>query len=108
MRSIQISQVPALAVLVVCSSPIMLVLGLNPVLQRLSNLNYISCTEEVFCVQTLIMHEKLDVGVHLSVTELLLCQQIADVVDKELVQPFEILFEGVEYIARAGWTPEGK
>lgn len=80
----------------------------SPVLQRLSNLNYISCTEEVFCVQTLIMHEKLDVGVHLSVTELLLCQQIADVVDKELVQPFEILFEGVEYIARAGWTPEGK
>uniref|UniRef100_A0A8C0HAU2 dipeptidyl-peptidase IV n=1 Tax=Chelonoidis abingdonii TaxID=106734 RepID=A0A8C0HAU2_CHEAB len=35
-------------------------------------------------------------------------QQIAAVVDKELVQPFEILFEGVEYIARAGWTPEGK
>ncbi|XP_048173766.1 dipeptidyl peptidase 8 isoform X2 [Corvus hawaiiensis] len=34
--------------------------------------------------------------------------RIADVVDKELVQPFEILFEGVEYIARAGWTPEGK
>lgn len=51
---------------------------------------------------------KLVVWVHLSVTELLLCQQIADVVDKELVQPFEILFEGVEYIARAGWTPEGK
>lgn len=34
--------------------------------------------------------------------------QIIDVIDKELVQPFEILFEGVEYIARAGWTPEGK
>ncbi|XP_031811221.1 dipeptidyl peptidase 8 isoform X2 [Sarcophilus harrisii] len=34
--------------------------------------------------------------------------RIADVVDKELVQPFEVLFEGVEYIARAGWTPEGK
>uniref|UniRef100_A0A8C0HII7 dipeptidyl-peptidase IV n=1 Tax=Chelonoidis abingdonii TaxID=106734 RepID=A0A8C0HII7_CHEAB len=34
--------------------------------------------------------------------------RIAAVVDKELVQPFEILFEGVEYIARAGWTPEGK
>ncbi|OBS72976.1 hypothetical protein A6R68_12430 [Neotoma lepida] len=33
---------------------------------------------------------------------------IIDVTDKELVQPFEILFEGVEYIARAGWTPEGK
>ncbi|XP_060115945.1 dipeptidyl peptidase 8 [Heteronotia binoei] len=33
---------------------------------------------------------------------------ISDVVDKELVQPFEILFEGVEYIARAGWTVEGK
>lgn len=33
---------------------------------------------------------------------------IIDVIDKELVQPFEILFEGVEYIARAGWTPEGK
>lgn len=79
-----------------------------PVLQRLNNLNCMSCTEKVFCVQALIVHEKLVVGVHLSVTELLLCQQIADVVDKELVQPFEILFEGVEYIARAGWTPEGK
>uniref|UniRef100_A0A6I8NF23 dipeptidyl-peptidase IV n=1 Tax=Ornithorhynchus anatinus TaxID=9258 RepID=A0A6I8NF23_ORNAN len=33
---------------------------------------------------------------------------IVDVEDKELVQPFEVLFEGVEYIARAGWTPEGK
>uniref|UniRef100_A0A8D0R2V2 dipeptidyl-peptidase IV n=1 Tax=Sus scrofa TaxID=9823 RepID=A0A8D0R2V2_PIG len=33
---------------------------------------------------------------------------IIDVIDKELIQPFEILFEGVEYIARAGWTPEGK
>uniref|UniRef100_A0A2K6C8E9 dipeptidyl-peptidase IV n=1 Tax=Macaca nemestrina TaxID=9545 RepID=A0A2K6C8E9_MACNE len=33
---------------------------------------------------------------------------IMDVIDKELIQPFEILFEGVEYIARAGWTPEGK
>lgn len=59
-------------------------------------------------MSTLSLHEKWFVGVHLSVTELLLCQQIADVVDKELVQPFEILFEGVEYIARAGWTPEGK
>ncbi|XP_063651226.1 dipeptidyl peptidase 8 isoform X14 [Pan troglodytes] len=34
--------------------------------------------------------------------------RIIDVIDKELIQPFEILFEGVEYIARAGWTPEGK
>uniref|UniRef100_A0A2K6EVX7 dipeptidyl-peptidase IV n=1 Tax=Propithecus coquereli TaxID=379532 RepID=A0A2K6EVX7_PROCO len=34
--------------------------------------------------------------------------RIMDVVDKELIQPFEVLFEGVEYIARAGWTPEGK
>ncbi|XP_006831589.1 PREDICTED: dipeptidyl peptidase 8 isoform X1 [Chrysochloris asiatica] len=34
--------------------------------------------------------------------------RIVDVIDKELIQPFEILFEGVEYIARAGWTPEGK
>uniref|UniRef100_A0A8D2LUP7 dipeptidyl-peptidase IV n=1 Tax=Varanus komodoensis TaxID=61221 RepID=A0A8D2LUP7_VARKO len=34
--------------------------------------------------------------------------RIVEVVDKELVQPFEILFEGVEYIARAGWTREGK
>ncbi|KAH0620092.1 hypothetical protein JD844_014680 [Phrynosoma platyrhinos] len=34
--------------------------------------------------------------------------RISDVVDKELVQPFEILFDGVEYIARAGWTQEGK
>ncbi|CAM5087583.1 unnamed protein product [Natator depressus] len=34
--------------------------------------------------------------------------RIAAVMDKELVQPFEILFEGIEYIARAGWTPEGK
>nr|XP_060611592.1 dipeptidyl peptidase 8 [Anolis sagrei ordinatus] len=34
--------------------------------------------------------------------------KISDVVDKELVQPFEILFDGVEYIARAGWTREGK
>ncbi|KAJ7311160.1 hypothetical protein JRQ81_006765 [Phrynocephalus forsythii] len=34
--------------------------------------------------------------------------RIADVVDKELVQPFEILFDDVEYIARAGWTREGK
>uniref|UniRef100_A0A2K5IDA0 Dipeptidyl peptidase 8 n=1 Tax=Colobus angolensis palliatus TaxID=336983 RepID=A0A2K5IDA0_COLAP len=34
--------------------------------------------------------------------------RIMDVIDKELIQPFEILFEGVEYIARAGWTPEGK
>ncbi|XP_069767937.1 dipeptidyl peptidase 8-like isoform X2 [Narcine bancroftii] len=34
--------------------------------------------------------------------------KIASVVDKELVQPFEILFEGTEYIARAGWTRKGK
>lgn len=34
--------------------------------------------------------------------------KILDVVDKELVQPFEILFDAVEYIARAGWTREGK
>ncbi|XP_074989324.1 dipeptidyl peptidase 8 isoform X4 [Caretta caretta] len=34
--------------------------------------------------------------------------RIVAVMDKELVQPFEILFEGIEYIARAGWTPEGK
>ncbi|XP_063452795.1 dipeptidyl peptidase 8 isoform X8 [Pan paniscus] len=34
--------------------------------------------------------------------------RIINVIDKELIQPFEILFEGVEYIARAGWTPEGK
>uniref|UniRef100_A0A8C0CLJ6 dipeptidyl-peptidase IV n=1 Tax=Balaenoptera musculus TaxID=9771 RepID=A0A8C0CLJ6_BALMU len=34
--------------------------------------------------------------------------RLIDVIDKELIQPFEILFEGVEYIARAGWTPEGK
>uniref|UniRef100_A0A5F9DA66 dipeptidyl-peptidase IV n=1 Tax=Oryctolagus cuniculus TaxID=9986 RepID=A0A5F9DA66_RABIT len=34
--------------------------------------------------------------------------RIIDVTDKELIQPFEILFEGVEYIARAGWTPKGK
>uniref|UniRef100_T1DN93 dipeptidyl-peptidase IV n=1 Tax=Crotalus horridus TaxID=35024 RepID=T1DN93_CROHD len=34
--------------------------------------------------------------------------RILDVVDKELVQPFEILFDAVEYIARAGWTREGK
>ncbi|KAB1277069.1 Dipeptidyl peptidase 8 [Camelus dromedarius] len=34
--------------------------------------------------------------------------RIIDVIDKELIQPFEILFEGAEYIARAGWTPEGK
>ncbi|XP_070809902.1 dipeptidyl peptidase 8 isoform X2 [Pituophis catenifer annectens] len=33
---------------------------------------------------------------------------IVGAVDKELVQPFEILFDGVEYIARAGWTQEGK
>uniref|UniRef100_A0A8C5SWD7 dipeptidyl-peptidase IV n=1 Tax=Laticauda laticaudata TaxID=8630 RepID=A0A8C5SWD7_LATLA len=34
--------------------------------------------------------------------------RILGAVDKELVQPFEILFDGVEYIARAGWTREGK
>ncbi|XP_072889284.1 dipeptidyl peptidase 8-like isoform X2 [Hemitrygon akajei] len=34
--------------------------------------------------------------------------RIASVVDKELVQPFEILFKGTEYIARVGWTREGK
>ncbi|KAG8440767.1 hypothetical protein GDO86_006488 [Hymenochirus boettgeri] len=34
--------------------------------------------------------------------------RILDVVDKELRQPFEILFGGCEYIARAGWTPDGK
>ncbi|ETE57634.1 Dipeptidyl peptidase 8, partial [Ophiophagus hannah] len=34
--------------------------------------------------------------------------RILSAVDKELVQPFEILFEGIEYIARAGWTREGK
>ncbi|XP_005992020.1 dipeptidyl peptidase 9 [Latimeria chalumnae] len=28
--------------------------------------------------------------------------------DKELVQPFSTLFPGVEYIARAGWTKDGK
>uniref|UniRef100_UPI00398E7175 dipeptidyl peptidase 8-like n=1 Tax=Pristiophorus japonicus TaxID=55135 RepID=UPI00398E7175 len=34
--------------------------------------------------------------------------RIASVVDKELVQPFEIIFKGTEYIARVGWTREGK
>ncbi|XP_032906519.1 dipeptidyl peptidase 8 isoform X3 [Amblyraja radiata] len=34
--------------------------------------------------------------------------RISSVVDKELVQPFEILFKGTEYIARVGWTREGK
>ncbi|KAM4746824.1 dipeptidyl peptidase 8 isoform 2-T2 [Rhinophrynus dorsalis] len=34
--------------------------------------------------------------------------RILDVVDKELRQPFEVLFGGSEYIARAGWTPDGK
>nr|DBA31913.1 TPA: hypothetical protein GDO54_007670 [Pyxicephalus adspersus] len=34
--------------------------------------------------------------------------QVLDVVDKELRQPFEVLFAGCEYIARAGWTPDGK
>lgn len=34
--------------------------------------------------------------------------KILGAVDKELVQPFEILFDGVEYIARAGWTQGGK
>uniref|UniRef100_A0A4W3K740 dipeptidyl-peptidase IV n=1 Tax=Callorhinchus milii TaxID=7868 RepID=A0A4W3K740_CALMI len=28
--------------------------------------------------------------------------------DKELVRPFEVVFPGVEYIARAGWTKDGK
>ncbi|KAE8618444.1 hypothetical protein XENTR_v10009385 [Xenopus tropicalis] len=34
--------------------------------------------------------------------------RILDVLDKELRQPFEIMFGGTEYIARAGWTPDGK
>ncbi|XP_069481214.1 dipeptidyl peptidase 8 [Ambystoma mexicanum] len=34
--------------------------------------------------------------------------RVMAVVDKELVQPFEVLFDGVEYIVRAGWTREGK
>ncbi|CAH2274447.1 dipeptidyl peptidase 8 isoform X1 [Pelobates cultripes] len=34
--------------------------------------------------------------------------RVQDVVDKELRQPFEVLFGGNEYIARAGWTPDGK
>eukprot|EP00062_Callorhinchus_milii_P002215 gi/632938187/ref/XP_007904081.1/ PREDICTED: dipeptidyl peptidase 8 isoform X1 [Callorhinchus milii] len=34
--------------------------------------------------------------------------RIVSVVDKELVQPFEDLFQGTEYIARVGWTREGK
>ncbi|XP_070618400.1 dipeptidyl peptidase 8 isoform X2 [Erythrolamprus reginae] len=34
--------------------------------------------------------------------------RILAAVDKELVQPFEILFDGVEYIARAGWIQGGK
>lgn len=34
--------------------------------------------------------------------------RVLDVVDKELRQPFEVLFGGCEYIARAGWTPDGK
>ncbi|XP_038668923.1 dipeptidyl peptidase 8-like isoform X3 [Scyliorhinus canicula] len=34
--------------------------------------------------------------------------RIASVVDKELVQPFEVIFSGTEYIARVGWTREGK
>ena len=110
--STQISGVPALAVLVLCSSPTVFVSGYRP-----------GWIPGVAKAEQSKLHElhrssllwpdshrawKLVVGVHLSVTELLLCQQIADVVDKELVQPFEILFEGVEYIARAGWTPEGK
>ncbi|XP_058855005.1 dipeptidyl peptidase 8-like isoform X1 [Acipenser ruthenus] len=33
---------------------------------------------------------------------------IVSTVDKELVQPFEVLFLGTEYIVRAGWTREGK
>ncbi|XP_075431453.1 dipeptidyl peptidase 8 isoform X2 [Ascaphus truei] len=34
--------------------------------------------------------------------------RVLDVLDKELRQPFEVLFGGTEYIARAGWTPDGK
>ncbi|XP_005990176.1 dipeptidyl peptidase 8 [Latimeria chalumnae] len=34
--------------------------------------------------------------------------KIINVVDKELVQPFEVLFQGTEYITRVGWTSEGK
>ncbi|XP_078468803.1 dipeptidyl peptidase 9 isoform X1 [Lampetra planeri] len=34
--------------------------------------------------------------------------QITDVVGLELVQPFDELFPDMEYITRAGWTPDGK
>lgn len=34
--------------------------------------------------------------------------QIVCAQDKELVQPFAALFPTVEYIARAGWTRDGK
>ena len=34
--------------------------------------------------------------------------QIVSSQDKELVLPFATLFPGVEYIARAGWTKDGK
>uniref|UniRef100_A0A8C5MB19 dipeptidyl-peptidase IV n=1 Tax=Leptobrachium leishanense TaxID=445787 RepID=A0A8C5MB19_9ANUR len=34
--------------------------------------------------------------------------RVQDVVNKELRQPFDVMFGGNEYIARAGWTPDGK
>lgn len=34
--------------------------------------------------------------------------QIISAQDKELVVPFNSLFPGTEYIARVGWTNDGK
>lgn len=34
--------------------------------------------------------------------------QIVSAQNKELVLPFNTLFPGAEYIARAGWTKDGK
>lgn len=45
-----------------------------------------------------------------NLTELFLCfaPQIVNTQEKELVLPFSTLFPKVEYIARAGWTKDGK
>lgn len=37
-----------------------------------------------------------------------LSPQIVSSCEKELVQPFSSLFPKVEYIARAGWTRDGR
>lgn len=68
-----------------------------------------SCTslEHVLSTQmkSLVLDEK---GIRRENLNFFIGSQIVSAQNKELVLPFNTLFPGAEYIARAGWTRDGK